>query len=221
MGIGAPHWTKMLFIHSIMNQPEYSVYDWIVWVDWDTAIIDCSVSILDLIYDHTVTVQSDPESTVSLVFNGDLNAIANNGVFAIRNNEWGQDFMDKVTLMKRSGTNEWANKIGYYDQSIFIAVLMGWDPHEEPNRAAAKAAENLGTRIKMRVSSEENMKRALGAVPDVIREHVAMMPQDLWNSYDRAGDDTFIMHCAGDGKCKRDLLSKHIRDRSNCGQQQA
>ena len=32
-----PHWAKMMFIHSIMNQHECSVNVWIVWVDWSIA----------------------------------------------------------------------------------------------------------------------------------------------------------------------------------------
>jgi len=213
---GLAHWTKPFYIRSIMRNESYSHIDWIVWMDADIVILNCSVSILDLIDNHSVSAHSQINSSnVSLVFNGDDNSVVNNGVFAIRNDQWALDFVEKWVFLKESGTNQWAETFkGWKDQNLFIALLFGWDPHRDASRNALMAAREKGVRI--RIKDSQSIPKALKAMAGHIQKHVAMMPQRLWNSYERDAADTFIMHCAGSTKCKQDIVTNHLRTRSNC-----
>jgi len=216
MVAGPEQWTKPFFIRSIMRNESYGHFDWILWMDADTAILNCSVSVLDLIEHRAVTASND--SNVSLVFNGDKNAIVNNGVFAIRNNEWGLDFVEKWVFLKESGKSPWAEQfMGWRDQNIFIALIFGWDPHREATEKKLKAAVGKGRKFKM--VDSQSIPKALKGLPSEFRHRVAMMPDKLWNSYDDRAEDTFILHCPGTDKqspCKKVLVTKHIRSRSNC-----
>jgi len=83
MVAGPEQWTKPFFIRSIMRNESYGHFDWILWMDADTAILNCSVSVLDLIEHRAVTASKLTVSNDSNIrtTNGDW-TLSKNGCFS-------------------------------------------------------------------------------------------------------------------------------------------
>jgi hypothetical protein len=78
-----PGWSKILATRRLLKEENCS---WVFWLDADTIIMDSDRRVEEFI-------PSDP--TKDFVITSDLNNTKyNNGVWLIRNSEWGHDFLD-------------------------------------------------------------------------------------------------------------------------------
>ena len=98
-----------------------------------------------------------------------------------------------------------------------MAVLFGWDPRLEPTAEAALMMEAKARKIKMKGPAEmgeQRIRDALKTLPKEIREHVAMVAQERWNSFS-ISKESFIYHAAGRGSARGGVLMKALQQ-SNC-----
>jgi hypothetical protein len=109
-----PGWSKILATRRLLKEENCS---WVFWLDADTVIMDSDRRVEEFI-------PSDP--TKDFVITSDLNNTKyNNGVWLIRNSEWGHDFLDSWWSM-----TTWIKPVGMAssgDQHSMNALLQERD----------------------------------------------------------------------------------------------
>ena len=85
------HYSKMLVVSDILAR-KVNPPDWAIFVDCDAIFTDFSTSLSEIIYTYTI----DRPETAFLVAE-DTGGI-NSGVFAVKNVQWGRDFLSKAAI---------------------------------------------------------------------------------------------------------------------------
>ena len=211
-------WNKPLLIKSVFNDPpnDYKQFDYLLWMDYDAAFIDCSVNISRDI------ISKWPNKDI--IASGSNSSLINNGVILFKNSEWSKQFIDKWIFTKISGkfsqffensTNGTCKNCG--DQSIFESMMTGFDPYKHDYHQLIKL--RFRYLPELRGYSWNQVNHSMNKLPRNISKHVQIVPQNMINSFNDTDDEVFIWHCAGSNKitkynCK--IFDKRIKSVSSC-----
>lgn len=104
-----PAWSKILAVQKHIND-----YDWILWSDADSLIMDFNVKLEDIIdnkFDFIICQDCQYD---------DNNKRLNTGVFLIKNSEWAKSFLNRLN------PNNWLNHISnfpFWEQSALWYII--------------------------------------------------------------------------------------------------
>ena len=198
------HWFKLPLIKALFGPP-YN-HDFVLYIDSDAIFLDMSVSIFDILEQNRVF--SGRSTIAQFAFSGDVSAAVNSGVMLLRNSRWTRSMLEDVSrlgelLETTHGKEETIGMGG--DNAAFLIYMGGCNSSDvAQSMAVLKAcfdrvniAYNTETRalnpeIALKIA-EADMEVYEKMVPADILDHLAVIPQRQFNSFDPE-KARFIVH---------------------------
>eukprot|EP00484_Ammonia_sp_Unknown_P022073 CAMPEP_0197037826 /NCGR_PEP_ID=MMETSP1384-20130603/14942_1 /TAXON_ID=29189 /ORGANISM="Ammonia sp." /LENGTH=416 /DNA_ID=CAMNT_0042468193 /DNA_START=27 /DNA_END=1277 /DNA_ORIENTATION=- len=120
--------SKLHIVRHILTSTPSLKY--LLWIDFDALFINCSNSIQKSIIAKSQQLYQD-RSEMDIIFSYEPTTVANSGVVLYKNVPWTHALLQRMISM----TQKYASIIqevhlGWADQNIFIAVLMGYNDVE-------------------------------------------------------------------------------------------
>jgi xyloglucan 6-xylosyltransferase len=120
-------WNKLALVHYILESNLN--YDWIFWMDVDALIVDMEFDIpLQGYSNYDFVLYGDKD----ILFNkADFTQGLNSGVFLVRNNEWGRNFIKQACDLGKNGTEKMKSILKNYNGKLRDQNAFGFLLHQE------------------------------------------------------------------------------------------